>query len=94
MNSVLSVPKEIKAPVIVGDPGEDLCLVCSRKQEGTKGGMMNGAMERYTRLLEDNLACFPQFDEHLADEGIISIAGIASPAFIMSIPQWQMVFGI
>jgi hypothetical protein len=44
--------------------------------------------------LEDNPACFPLFDENLGDDGIISIAGIASPAFIMSIPQWEKVFGI
>jgi hypothetical protein len=44
--------------------------------------------------LEDNPACFPLLDENLADEGFISIAGIASPAFVMSIPQWNMVFDI
>ena len=81
-----SIPKEIKDPVIVGDPGINLCLVDSRKQDGP--------VERYTRFLEDNPACFPLFDEHFADEGIISIAGIASPVFVMSLPQWNMVFDI
>jgi hypothetical protein len=88
-----SIPKEIKDPVIVGDLDKDLFLLGSCKPDGTKDGIMNETMERYTRFLEDNPACFPLFDEHLADEGIISIAGIASPAFIMSIPQWEMVFG-
>ena len=86
MTPVRSIPKEIKDPVIVGDPGINLCLVDSRKQDGP--------VERYTRFLEDNPACFPLFDENLADEGIISIAGIASPVFVMSLPQWNMVFDI
>jgi len=94
MTPVPSIPKELKDPVVVGDPGKNLGLVSSWKQDGTKGGMMNGPMERYTRFLEDNPDCFPLFDENLADEGIISIAGIASPTFIMSIPQWEMVFGV
>ena len=88
------IPKEIKDSVIVGDLDNNLCLAGSCKQDGLKDSMMNGPMERYTRFLEDNPACFPLFDEDLATEGIISIAGIASPAFIMSIPQWEMVFGI
>jgi hypothetical protein len=94
MTPVPSIPKEIKDPVIFGDPSKNLCRVSSWEQDGAKDGRMNGPMERYTRFLEDNPACFPLFDENLADAGIISIAGIASPAFIMSIPQWEMVFGI
>jgi hypothetical protein len=88
-----SIPKEIKDTVIVGDPDKNWCLAGGWKPDGTKDGIMNETMERYTRFLEDNPACFPLFDEHLGDKGIISIAGIASPAFIMSIPQWEMVFG-
>lgn len=88
------IPKETKDSVIVVDLDKNVCLVGSCKQDGLKDGMVNGPMERYTRFLEDNPACFPLFDENLASEGIISIAGIASPAFIMSIPQWEMVFGI
>ena len=86
MTPVLSTPKQIDDSVISGHPGINLCLVDSRKQDGP--------VERYTRFLEDNPACFPLFDEHFADEGIISIAGIASPVFVMSIPQWNMVFDI
>ena len=94
MTSVPSIPKQIKDPVIGSELGKDPCLVGGWKQDETKGGMMNRPMERYTRFLEDNPGCFPLFDENLGDEGIISIAGIASPAFLMSIPQWKMVFGI
>ena len=94
MTPVLSTPKQIDDSVISGDPGKNLCLVGSWKQDGAKDGRKNGSMERYTRFLEDNPGCFPLFDENLGDEGIISIAGIASPSFIMSIPQWEMVFGI
>jgi hypothetical protein len=94
MTPVPRIPKQIKGPVIVGEPGKNLCLVGNWKQDGTKDGMMNGPMERYTRFLEDNPDCFPLFDEHLADEGTISIVGIASPLFIMSIPEWEIVFGI
>ena len=94
MTSAPSIPKQIKDPVIGSELGKDPCLVGGWKQDETKGGMMNRPMERYTRFLEDNPGCFPLFDENLGDEGIISIAGIASPSFIMSIPQWEMVFGI
>jgi len=83
---VPSIPKQPKNPVISGEPDRNSCLVGSWKQDGP--------VERYTRFLEDNPACFPLFDEHFADENIISIAGIASPAFVMSIPQWNMVFDI
>jgi hypothetical protein len=93
MTPVPSILKKIKDTVIVGDPDKNLCLAGSWKTDGTKDGIMNETMERYTRFLEDNSACYPLFDENLANEGIISIAGIASPAFIMSIPQWEMVFG-
>jgi hypothetical protein len=89
-----SMPKEIKHPMIVGEPDSNSCLVGSWEPGGAEDGMMNEPMERYTRFVEDNSACFPLFDENLADEGIISIAGIASPAFSMTIPQWEMVFGI
>jgi hypothetical protein len=90
---VASIPKQIKDPVSGGEPGKNSCLVGGWKQDETKVGMMNGAMEQYTRFLEDNPDCFPLFDENLADEGTISISGIASPAFVLSIPQWKMVFG-
>jgi len=94
MTPVPSIPKPIKYQVIIGEPAKNSCLVGSWNQDGEKDGRMNGSMERYSRFLEDNSACYPLFDENLANEGIISIAGIASPAFIMSIPQWEMVFGI
>jgi hypothetical protein len=94
MTPVPSVPKQAKDPVISGELGEPSCLVSGWKQDETKGGMMNEAMERYTRFLEDNPDCFPLFDENLGDEGTICIAGIAFSSFIMSIPQWEMVFGI
>jgi hypothetical protein len=93
MTPVSRIPKPIKGPVIVRAP-ESSCLVSSWKPDEAREGMMNDTMDRYTRFLEDNPDCFPLFDENLGDEGIISIAGIASPAFIMSIPQWKMVFGI
>ncbi len=86
MNPVLSTPKQIGDSVISGESDRNSCLVGSWKQDGP--------VERYTRFLEDNPACFPLLDENLADEGFISIAGIASPAFVMSIPQWNMVFDI
>jgi hypothetical protein len=88
------IPKPIKNPVIAGDPDINLCLAGRCKQDAAKDGMVSGPMEQCTRFLEDNPACFPLFDENLGDDGIISIAGIASPAFIMSIPQWEKVFGI
>lgn len=88
-----SIPTQIKDPVIGGVPGKDSCLVVGWKQDEEKAAMMNGNMERYARFLEDNPDCFPLFNENLADEGTISISGIASPAFILSIPQWKMVFG-
>jgi hypothetical protein len=91
--SVPSIPTQIKDPVIGGVPGKNSCPLGGWKQDETKVGMMNGAMEQYTRFLEDNPDCFPLFDENLADEGTISISGIASPAFVLSIPQWKMVFG-
>jgi len=94
MAQVPNIPKQTKDPVISGELGEPSCLVRRWKEDETKGDMMEEAMEQYTRFLEDNPDCFPLFDENLGDEGIISIAGIASPAFIMSIPQWKMVFGI
>jgi hypothetical protein len=49
----------------------------------------NVRVDTFEGLLVD----YPLFDENLADEGIISVAGIASPVFVMSIPQWNMVFG-
>jgi len=93
MTSAPSIPKQIKDPVIGSELGKDPCLVGGWKQDETKVGMMNGAMEQYARFLEDNPDCFPLFDENLANQGTISISGIASPAFILSIPQWKMVFG-
>jgi hypothetical protein len=94
MTSVPSIPKQINDQVIGSELGKTLCLVGGWKQGETTGSMMNKPMERYIRFLEDNPDSFPLFDENLGDEGIISIAGIASPSFIMSIPQWEMVFGI
>jgi len=87
------IPQPIKDPVIGSELVKNSGLGCSWKQDETKGGMMNEPMERYTRFLEDNPDCFPLFEETLANEGIICIAGIASPAFIMSVPQWEMIFG-
>jgi hypothetical protein len=94
MTPIPSIPRRTEGPVISGELGEPSCLVRGWKQDETKGGMMEEAMEQYTRFLEDNPDCFPLFDESLGDAGIISIAGIASPAFVMSIPQWKMVCGI
>ena len=90
---VPSIAKETKDLIIVGDPSTNLCFVGSREPDGAKAVTVN-TMERYTRFVEDNPDCFPLFDEHLGNEGIISIAGIASPNFVMTIPQWETVFGV